>query len=167
MSEPPKRLKQTHIFEEQAFEEEEEEEEGIEQLPSVDIYAKVYAYCEVEKLTIAAGEYVKFDPAVHGRPVYVGQTIQDLKERDKQHLRAGHSVFDRQYKDKGQYIMVLLAERCFAAAEEDRNFKDQTLHPAGAWMDHWETEFISKFDTYDNGFNRTKGGQRGGWLVAM
>eukprot|EP00966_Prymnesium_polylepis_P179522 4156801-Prymnesium_polylepis.2 len=63
--------------------------------------------------------------------------------------------------------MVLLTERRFAAAEKDEDFTDQTLHPVGAWMDYWETRYISEFDTFVNGFNRTKGGQGGGWLVAM
>ena len=143
------------------------EEEFNEPLPNVDICAKIYAYCEVATEIVGADAYPQYDPAVHGRPLYVGQSIQELKIRDKQHLGLSYTVFDRQYTKQNQYVLVLLAERRFAAAEKDEDFKDDTLHPAGAWMDCWETKFISEFDTFVNGFNRTKGGQGSGWLVAI
>tara|TARA_B110001450_G_C17641648_1_gene489535 strand:+ start:266 stop:2014 length:1749 start_codon:yes stop_codon:yes gene_type:complete len=147
--------------------EDDNEDEDDIILPNVDIHAKVYAYCTVKVLTIGADTFPQYDPIVHGKPVYVGQTIQNLRERDKQHLSYKITNFDRHYTNPSQYILVILAERRFAAAEKDKDFKDETLHPAGAWMDYWETRYISEFDTYLNGWNRTKGGQGRGWLVTM
>ena len=63
--------------------------------------------------------------------------------------------------------MVQLTERLFAAAKQDGDFKGETLHPAGAWADYWESRYISQFDTFYNGLNSTKGGQGSGWLVAV
>ena len=132
------------------------------------IRAKVYAYCEVGSTPIpTADAYPRHDLSIHGRPVYVGQTIQELKERDSQHLASSLSTFDRDYTSRSQYIMVLLSERHFAAAEKEEDFKEETLHPAGEWMDYCETTYISTFDTFHTGLNRTKGGQGRGWLVAM
>ena len=164
----PKRLKQTHIFDvppprRSAVEITKEADE----LPNVEIHAKVYAYCETNPTGRPSAElYPLYDPTVHGRVVYVGQTTQSLQQRDKQHKTDKDTQFDRHY-DGTQCAMVLLKEQRFAAAKRDADFKDQTLHPAGAWMDHWERRYISEFDTYATGLNRTKGGQGRGWLVAM
>ena len=113
-----------------------DQDDAVKSLPNVHIDAKVYAYCEVVTAAIAADAYVQYDPAVHGRPVYVGQTVQEIRERDKKHLGTNHTTFDRQYTDQSQYIMVLLTERRFAAAEKDEDFANRTLQAAGAWMDY-------------------------------
>ena len=134
-------------------------------LPNVDICAKVYAYCEVVSTPVGADAYPQFDAGVHRRPLYVGQTIQELGDRDKQHLRRSESKFDREYKYPSQYVLVILSQRHFAAAERDENFKDETLYPVGAWMDYWEMRYISEFDTFNHGLNSTRGGQGHGWLV--
>ena len=176
MSDEPKRLKQTCIFADLKLSlvvEEVEDvtsdgEDAVLLLPNVDICAKVYAYCEVGSTHIlTADAYPRYDPSIHERPVYVGQPIQELKERDSQHLTSSLSTFDRDYTSRSQYIMVLLSERHFAAAEKEEDFKEETLHPAGEWMDYCETTYISTFDTFHTGLNRTKGGQGRGWLVAM
>tara|TARA_Y100000741_G_scaffold237075_1_gene181417 strand:+ start:10079 stop:11662 length:1584 start_codon:yes stop_codon:yes gene_type:complete len=144
------------------------DDDDITFLPNVDICAKVYAYCEATTVAaIEADVFPQYDPTVHGRPVYIGQTIQTLKDRDRDHLSHKLTNFDRSYRNKSQYILVLLVERYFFAAEVNDNFKYETLHPAGVWMDYWEQIYISKFDTYYNGFNMTKGGQGRGWLVLM
>ena len=176
MSDEPKRLKQTCIFAdlklslvvEEVEDVTSDEEDAVLLLPNVGIRAKVYAYCEVGSTPIpTADAYPRHDLSIHGRPVYVGQTIQELKERDSQHLASSLSTFDRDYTSRSQYIMVLLSERHFAAAEKEEDFKEETLHPAGEWMDYCETTYISTFDTFHTGLNRTKGGQGRGWLVAM
>ena len=72
-------------------------------LPNVNICAKIYAYCKVTTTVIAADAYVQYDQAVHGSPVYVGQTIQELIRSNKQHLLTSYSVFDRQSTKQSQF----------------------------------------------------------------
>lgn len=143
MVDTSKRLKQTTIVLKQTPNVEEDETSDSEEdshvrLPNIDIHAKIYAYCEVATALVGAAAYPQYDPSVHGRPVYVGQTIQGLKQRDIHHLKTSHSVFDRQYSKQSQYIMVLLAERRFAAAKADEDFRRHgrhggrpTQHPEG------------------------------------
>eukprot|EP00966_Prymnesium_polylepis_P179521 4156801-Prymnesium_polylepis.1 len=93
MGDSSKRLKQTYIVSKQTLAVVEAAATDLEELlPNVDIYAKIYAYCEVTTAIIAADAYAQYAPAVHGRPVYVGQTIQELKDRDRQHSRTSHSA---------------------------------------------------------------------------
>ena len=111
MDENSKRMEQTRIIatEERTLtvdkaSDSEDEDDGDGLLPNVDIDAKVYAYCEVASTPIASDAYPKFDPTVHGRPVYVGQTTQELKDRDRQHLNTSYTKFDRQYTKRSQYV---------------------------------------------------------------
>ena len=173
MGDTCKRLKQTTIVLQQTptgtedATTDSDEDANAPPLANVVIDAKIYAYCQVATAIVGADAYPQYDPAVHGKPVYVGQTTRELHERDTEHLKMSYTVFDRQYATRSQYTLVLLTARRFAAAEKDEDFKDDTLHPAGAWMDYWEAKYISAFDTFVNGFNRTRGGQGAGWLVAM
>ena len=145
------------------------DEKDAIQLRNVDIHAKIYAYCKGDT---PCSHWIgciptQYDPDLHGKPVYVGLTSQDLKDRDAQHLSSTTGTFDRQYKNRSQYVLVVLISKHFAAAVRDENFKDDTLHPAGSWMDYWETMYIAKFDTYHTGLNSTRGGQGRGWMMTM
>ena len=84
--------------------------------PNVDVHAIVYAYCERKGAVPSSDEYPYYDPSRHGRPVYVGQTMQTLAERDAQHIRSKDTPFDRQYGDRSQYVLVRLDERTFPRA---------------------------------------------------
>ena len=143
-----------------------DEDDQEDVLPNVDVHAIVYAYCERKGAVPSSDEYPYYDPSRHGRPVYVGQTMQTLAERDAQHIRCKDTPFDRQYGDRSQYVLVRLDERTFPRAASDNDFLEHTLRPAAEWMDVRETRRIKEFDTYHQGLNSTKGGQGRGWLVA-
>ena len=136
-------------------------------LSNEDVWATVYAYCAVGQSRVKADAHPDYDADLHGAPVYVGQTTQTLGERDKQHLTYSSTPFDRAYIDRAQYVLVVLDQRVFPRAEQDREFADATLRPAAEWMDFVEKKFIAQFDTYKSGLNSTAGGQGRGWLVTM
>jgi hypothetical protein len=141
------------------------EDEDI--LPNVEVKAVVYAYCQNVQGRACTDDVPLYDSSVHGAPVYVGQTIQDITERDKQHLSCTVTPFDKHYLNPTQYTLVILCRRTFAPATSPSAFRDDTLRPAAEWMDVKEKHFISHLDTYHNGWNSTKGGQGRAWLVAM
>jgi hypothetical protein len=154
---------------EQLMEDEEEEDNHDDKqvaLPNVEIVAIIYAYCEGAS-KIPKGDHPPwYDAALHGKPVYVGQTMQDLLKRDRAHFCKKVTKFDRQYTNRSQYILVMLDQRRFAPASNDSAFIDDTLRPAAEWMDVRERKYITEFTTYLNGLNATTGGQRG-FLVAL
>lgn len=136
-------------------------------LPNIEICATIYTYCEIAVgMQVAADAFPQYDPIAHGRPVYVGQTIQDLRARDTQHLRDNTTLFDCNYTDRTRYKLVVLDQRRFPPATSPALFKSNTLQPAGEWMDIKERQRIAEFDTYTNGLNSTAGGQGRGWLIA-
>ena len=146
----------------------ENEEEEDEVLQNSEVHAIVYAYC-VPRGESSRSEKAPpyYDPDLHDTPVYVGQTIQDILVRDKQHRGGNTTPFDRQYTDRAQYTLVVLDSRTFAPAATPCAFRDDTLRPAAEWMDVKEQAFIARFDTYRNGWNSTAGGQGRGWLVIV
>lgn len=141
------------------------EEEDI--LPNMEVKAVVYAYCQNVQGCARTDDVPLYDSSVHVAPVYVGQTTQDITERDKQHLTNTVTPFDKNYTNSTQYTLVILCRRTFAPATTPSAFRDDTLRPAAEWMDFKEAHFISHFDTYHNGWNSTKGGQGRAWLVVM
>lgn len=141
------------------------EEEDI--LPNMEVNAVVYAYCKNAQGCARTDDVPLYDSSIHGAPIYVGQTINDITERDKQHRSNTKSPFDKHYTNRTQYTLVILCRRTFAPATSPSAFRDYTLRPAAEWMDFKETHFISRFDTYHNGWNSTQGGQGRAWLVAM
>ena len=141
------------------------EEEDV--LSNVEVNAIVYAYCQNVQGCARTDDVPLYDSSTHGAPVYVGQTIQDIVARDKQHLSYTKSPFDKHYLNSTQYTLVILCRRTFAPATSLSSFRDDTLRPAAEWMDFKEAHFISRFDSYHNGWNSTKGGQGRAWLVAM
>ncbi len=92
-------------------------------LVNKDITAVIYAYCEMGPKDGAINEY---DPLIHGRPKYVGQTIQTIRNRDTQHLYGYNTKFDQTYTDRKMYCLVILESKVFPAAEFDQDFKVQT-----------------------------------------
>ena len=141
------------------------DEEDI--LPNVEVDAIVYAYCQNVSGCSRTDDVPLYDSSVHGAPVYVGQTIQDITARDKQHRSYTATPFDKHYTNSTQYTLVILCRRTFAPATTPSAFRDDTLRPAAEWMDFKEAHFISHFNTYHNGWNSTKGGQGRAWLVVM
>ncbi len=93
-------------------------------------------------------------------PIYVGQTLQELRDRDRQHLnhKGSEHSFDRIYTHdtKGQFTLHTLETNEFPAGADAE---------AAAWMDERETHCIAHHGTYDptgcRGRNQTPGGQKG------
>jgi hypothetical protein len=141
------------------------DEEDI--LPNVEVDAIVYAYCQNVSGCSRTDDVPLYDSSIHGAPIYVGQTINDITTRDKQHRSYTATPFDKHYTNRAQYTLVILCRRTFAPATSLSAFRDDTLRPAAEWMDLKEKHFISHFDTYHNGWNSTKGGQGRAWLVAI
>ena len=143
------------------------EEKEEDTLPNVEVNAIVYAYCQNVQGCARTDHVPLYDSSIHGKPVYVGQTIQDINARDKQHVYCAKTPFDQHFTNRTQYTLVVLCRRTFAPATTPSAFRDDTLRPAAEWMDFKEAHFISHFDTYHNGWNSTQGGQGRAWLVAM
>ena len=70
--------------------------------------------------------------------VYVGQTTQELEQRDDQHFNSTRGAFDRAYTDRSEYTIRLLDTQTFAT-EEAR----------ARWLDECEIHWIDRYDTYD------------------
>tara|TARA_B110001452_G_scaffold254931_1_gene246914 strand:+ start:4098 stop:4475 length:378 start_codon:yes stop_codon:yes gene_type:complete len=60
------------------------EEEDV--LSNVEVNAIVYAYCQNVQGCARTDHVPLYDSSIHGKPVYVGQTIQEIVARDKQHV---------------------------------------------------------------------------------
>ncbi len=98
--------------------------------------------------------------ATTGVPIYVGQTLQELRDRDRQHLnrKGSEHSFDRIYTHdtKGQFTLQTL---------ETNEFPTGADAEADAWMDEREAYWIAHHGTYDptgcRGRNQTPGGQKG------
>ena len=108
-----------------------------------------------------------------GDPVYVGQTIQELKARDRQHRTTWQTVFDRSYVEDGQYVLTELEPPRVFEADVACEDHDRALHAeAQAWLDARETHFIDEYQTYDPtgagpGLNQTRGGQSGALVACI
>lgn len=77
--------------------------------------------------------------------MYIGQTVQSLEERVKQHLR-GNTEIDVEMRSLGiQNFEYKIIENC---SSED--------------LDTKEIYYIAKYDTYFNGYNNQLGGRRTG-----
>ena len=126
------------------------------QLESVDINATIYAYF---KDGPKDGIIRQYDPLMHKRPVYVGQTINPVQTRDNGHLNCHQTKFDHQYTSRDMYSLAIICVQIFPGASSNNEFRKQTLRPATDWLDAKEIEYIEFFDTYYSGYNCTKGGQ--------
>ena len=90
-----------------------------------------------------------------GTPVYVGQTVRDLIERDKEHLRSTKGEFDSTYTSKSQYSLTVLASKTFQASD----FADEChrmMEDCQKWIDEAEIRYIAQHDTYNKGLNKTR-----------
>lgn len=88
--------------------------------------------------------------SINGK-VYVGQTIQTLQKRWQEHCRKGFSTSERNMRIKRainkygkENFQIIELERC--NAEE---------------LDEREIYYISLYDSYNKGYNSTKGGKSG------
>ena len=102
--------------------------------------------------------------AATGAAVYVGQTMQVLEKRDRQHLGApgAPGSFDGIYTDRDMFTLEILDTATFAADVQTRDEYRDLLRRAADWADRRETEEIDRHGTYDPhgpGLNRTRGGQ--------
>lgn len=77
--------------------------------------------------------------------MYIGQTVQPLEQRMKQHSRGDIEI------DK--------ALRTFGVSEFEYGVVEECL---SCELDQKEIEYIAKYDTYYNGYNNTLGGRKTG-----
>lgn len=78
---------------------------------------------------------------------YIGQTIGSLKKRHSQHICQNETYFDRALNKYG-------AENFELEIIEDNIFDENELNDK-------EIYYINKFDTFNNGYNMTRGGNNG------
>jgi hypothetical protein len=83
------------------------------------------------------------------RPVYVGQTIQPLAIRDRQHRRDSRTNFDKEYTETSNMQLVVLEERAMTQPKDTGML---------VWLDEREVYYIKHFRTYEQGLNFTRGG---------
>ena len=91
--------------------------------------------------------------------VYIGQTIQPLCKRDRQHQRDTKTPFDASYDSVGKYEMFSIADKtvCFSNDDEEEIQRDVL----GSWLNEIETQKIDEYRTFEDGLNFTRGGQWG------
>ena len=108
-----------------------------------------------------------------GEYVYVGQTIQEPRARDRQHRTSWQTVFDRSYVEDGQYVFTVIEPPRVFEADVACEDHDRALHAeAQAWLDARETHNIDEYQTYDPtgagpGLNQTRGGQPGALVACV
>ena len=110
--------------------------------------------------------------AATGAAVYVGQTMQALDNRDRQHLgsQGAPGSFDDIYTDPNMFTLEILDTATFAADVQTREEYRALLRRAAEWADRRETEEIDRHGTYDPhgpGLNRTRGGQGGALQASL
>jgi hypothetical protein len=80
--------------------------------------------------------------------VYVGQTMQTLKERDKQHLAGRKQEFDKVYTSKSKFELKALEKKTFTANIQSKSEWTRFIKSYGEWMDEREKYYIKHYDTY-------------------
>ena len=70
--------------------------------------------------------------------VYVGQTMQKLETRDKQHLREGKLKFDKVYTSKSLFELKELEKKTFTANIQSKSDWTRFIKSYGGWMDERE-----------------------------
>lgn len=89
---------------------------------------------------------------------YIGQTISTLIERWKQHIKDAKKIKNQSI----HFYRAILArgEKSFIPLEllEEKEFEEENINEAKIWMDIRESFYIEKFDSFNNGYNSTKGG---------
>ena len=99
-----------------------------------------------------------------GTPIYVGQTMKKLEDRDYQHLKAqgAPGTFDDVYTDRALFTLEVLTQKTFSAEVQSSDELDRLIWRATAWANAREIEEIDIHCTFDPrgpGLNRTCGGQ--------
>ena len=112
--------------------------------------------CNKTKLDASAQETIDFPKKLFaivyvysnhdGTPVYVGQTVQELIERDRQHLAGNKTKFDKQYISRGQHSLCVLEQRVFCASDYD-NDREKLMDECQKWLDNEETKYIKELNT--------------------
>ena len=94
---------------------------------------------------------------------YVGQTIQSMDERHKQHLYGKIAKFDKILRaDPNIFEHRVIENTSFESSVETNEDKAKLLADAHIWLNKREKFWIKHYDSYSNkGFNRDSGGQKG------
>ncbi len=94
--------------------------------------------------------------------VYVGQTMQKLETRDKDHLGKRKQEFDKVYTSKSLFDLKVLEKKTFTADIQSKSDYTRFIKSYGGWMDEREKYYIKKYNTWkgEHGFNKNEGGQR-------
>ncbi len=80
--------------------------------------------------------------------VYVGQTMQTLKQRDKQHLAGRKQEFEKVYTSKSKFELKALEKKTFTANIQSKSEWTRFIKSYGEWMDEREKYYIKHYDTY-------------------
>ena len=126
--------------------------------------AAIDDFFEIGALSITMKIYL-YSCATTGVAIYVGQTIQRLDQRDRQHLgnvSGAPGSFDRVYTDRNMFRLEIIDQQTFDAEIHTREEYRALLHRTSQWGDGRETHFIDRNGTYNPlgpGLNRTRGGQ--------
>ena len=93
--------------------------------------------------------------------VYVGQTMQTLERRAKQHLAGRKQDFDKVYTPKSMFDLKVLEKKTFTMNIQFKSDDTQFIKSYGGWMDEREKYYIKKYNTWkgEHGFNQNEGGQ--------
>ena len=91
--------------------------------------------------------------------VYIGQTIQHLQKRDRQHRYDSQTPFDVSYNSECKYEMFSIAEKTvYFSNDEEEDIQRCVL---GGWLNEIEMQNIYEYKTFEDGLNFTRGGQWG------
>ena len=80
--------------------------------------------------------------------VYVGQTMQKLEVRDKEHLGRRKGQFDKVYTSKSLFELKVLEKKTFTANIQSKSEWTRFIKSYGGWMDEREKYYIKHYDTY-------------------
>lgn len=80
--------------------------------------------------------------------VYVGQTMQTLEKRDKDHLGRLEQDFDKVYTFKSMFDLKALEKKTFTMNIQSKSEWTRFIKSYGEWMDEREKYYIKKYDTY-------------------
>ena len=92
--------------------------------------------------------YMYCKPVTTDTGNYVGQTMQKLETRDRDHLRGGKQEFDKVYTSKSKFELKVLEKKTFTAEIQSKSEWTRFIKSYGGWMDEREKYYIKHYDTY-------------------
>ena len=122
---------------------------------------------EIKPKTYRIEAHIYVYECIDSNKKYVGQSRQEEGVRQYAHMKQD-SKFDKLLQKNPTGFKHQIVERskfeCVLSTndmEKRRSEKARVLSDAQVWMNSREEYYIAYYDSYHNGFNRTKGGQLG------